>query len=442
MTKDTAIQAHHPVSNISFLNSAKDTSIQAHHSLLNISSPNPTNQLVKLDKTLGKGKLPLTKWATNCPEVLKYIDESHRISSYVEVDKADKDLKILGLHYSPIDDCFLYSIKPILNVRYTKRRMLSIAASIFDPIGWLLPVVMKLRIEIQHLWQEGYDWDDIIQEPFRKQLENVFSSLEYLNEIRVPRWSGHTSKDEKMELVGFSDASGDGYAAVIYSRRKIETGCLVRLIAARGRVTPLKTRSSISSKACTIPKLELESVVLLTELFNDVRKNLGTSPVKFTAYTDSEVALCWIRSRKDIENKLVKRRVAAIHKYLSPTDIHHVRSSHNPADCASRGMCPRKFVAHKLWFHGPQFLQGELPRTEVVGSGAETVTHLAEVASEPTPDPDFIQRFSSLPRLINTIARCRRWRSGTSVNSSKVDLKIMLSTYKDTKKTWNEQLNC
>lgn len=52
----------------------------------------------------------------------------------------------------------------------------------------------------------------------------------------------------------------------------------------------------------TIPKLELKSIVILVELLNDIRDNLGDIPIKFISYTDSEVALCWILSQKPAEN--------------------------------------------------------------------------------------------------------------------------------------------
>lgn len=58
------------------------------------------------------------------------------------------------------------------------------------------------------------------------------------------------------------------------------------------------------TKAYAIPKLKLEDVVLLAELDKDVRKSLGSFPTIFIAYTDSEVALCWIRNQKDTEDKL------------------------------------------------------------------------------------------------------------------------------------------
>lgn len=47
-------------------------------------------------------------------------------------------------------------------------------------------------------------------------------------------WTGRSSSKEVIKLVGFGDTSGDGYSAVIYSRRRYKKGFDVRLIAARG----------------------------------------------------------------------------------------------------------------------------------------------------------------------------------------------------------------
>lgn len=68
-------------------------------------------------------------------------------------------------------------------------------------------------------------------------------------------WTGDRSTEEEMELMRFSDASSDGYDGVIYSRREVGKGYSVRLIAARGRVNPLKAKANLGCRACMIPKL-------------------------------------------------------------------------------------------------------------------------------------------------------------------------------------------
>lgn len=88
----------------------------------------------------------------------------------------------------------------------TKRKVLSISAFLSDPVGWLLPIVINLRIDIQRMWEEGFVWDDNISQPTQEQFAKIFSALEYLNQEHIT------------ELLSFSDASGDGYDAVLFYR--------------------------------------------------------------------------------------------------------------------------------------------------------------------------------------------------------------------------------
>lgn len=361
--------------------------------------------------TLEKGKLPLTKWSSNEPEVLAQIDKELHIDSYVDLQKSKGEIKTLGLHFNPEEDCFFFHIKQPKEIKYTKRGLLSVTASIYDTQGFLLPCIMKMRMEIQNLWQQNLGWDDEIGPESRKCFERIISTLTTLNTLRFPRWTGNDDPKKITELIGFSDASGNGYAAVIYSRVETNDGYTVRLIAAKGRVTPLKTKTN--ANLTTIPKMELESILLLANLYSEVKQSLGDIPLKFTAYTDSEVALCWVRSSKDLENKYVARRVNQIKKILKPGDIHHVRTADNPSDCISRGVYPDALIKHPLWFTGPAFLQGELPYTPFRQKLEETVAHVTvdDSTDDNCTNCDYVNRFSSYSKMINTIARCIRWKT-------------------------------
>jgi len=41
----------------------------------------------------------------------------------------------------------------------TKRKVLAIAASIFDPLGLLSPAVIAYKMFLQKLWQDKLQWD-------------------------------------------------------------------------------------------------------------------------------------------------------------------------------------------------------------------------------------------------------------------------------------------
>ena len=363
-------------------------------------------QIEKVSKTLEAGCFPLTKWMSNHPDILSNIDPSKQIGSFVDLQKSNNTVKTLGLLFCPSDDTFAFKIKNPPEIKFTKRKLLSMAASLYDPLGWILPAIMHFRILIQLLWEQKYDWDDIVDEKLQRMFTKGLETLEQLESIRIPRWIG-CYENTTLELIGFCDASKEGYAAVIYSRVKTNDSFYISLIAAKGRVTPLKNKQTVENN-CTIPKLELEGIVLLISLFKDNEKNFHQQKTTFRVYTDSEVALAWVRNAKAITNKFVQRRVNKIRQVIKPVDIHYVKSAENPADPASRGLTPELLVKCKLWFEGPEWLKTEsLPTTPL--REELTITHVAVIV--PEEDTSFIDRASNWNRLRRTIVYVQRWRT-------------------------------
>ena len=182
-------------------------------------------QIHKIITTLESGKLPLTKWISNNESVLTHIEENKKLSSYIDQIKA---VKTLGLMFYPGEDMFGYKIKEPEKIKFTKRGLLSVAASLYDPIGWIIPVIVKFRLLIQTLWFNELGWDDKIDHTTKTAFEKCLNNLNLLNEIKIPRWL-HTTENTVLELIGFCDASKDAYAAVIYSRIFEASGIVVTI---------------------------------------------------------------------------------------------------------------------------------------------------------------------------------------------------------------------
>ena len=63
---------------------------------------------------------------------------------------------------------------------FSKRSSLKILAQLWDPIGLVSPVT--IRIDLQGLWSSGYSWDDILPESIQQAwLENVQSINDLLS---------------------------------------------------------------------------------------------------------------------------------------------------------------------------------------------------------------------------------------------------------------------
>lgn len=364
-------------------------------------------QVQKITQTMEAGHFPLTKWNSNEAEVLKYVEDNKKMSAFKDLSKEDPTIKILGVQYHPKTDEFGFNVRVPEKVSYTKRGMLSLCASCYDPVGFILPVVMLFRILIQALWYQNAGWDDEIDPSTRLKFHNIVSSLHLINQIRIPRWTGSVQASQ-IELVGFSDASQDGIGACIYSRVKVayagSVEFVVRLIRARGNVTPLKTKRTIDSRLATIPKLELASIELLGQLFKDVSKCFKDQVWRVTAYNDSEIAIAWIRSQHECEDRNVRKKVSKIHKLISPNDLNHIASEKNMADAPSRGMTPEKLMDLPSWVEGPEWLKDEeIPRTTYTDTPCMTTTAETEF-------DDLAVKFSCLMRLLRIGAYIRRFK--------------------------------
>ncbi|XP_055916442.1 uncharacterized protein LOC129949183 [Eupeodes corollae] len=134
------------------------------------------NEVVAILNSAG---LELSKWNSNHCSL---IQEATR----KEFKLTESNLtSTLGIAWNPSTDQFSFSYKPNQTyTRYTKRSILSLASSLFDPMGLLSPIIIRAKIVLQQLWIEKLDWDDSIPEAIEaewRQFINDLHSLQNLN---------------------------------------------------------------------------------------------------------------------------------------------------------------------------------------------------------------------------------------------------------------------
>ncbi|XP_071581338.1 uncharacterized protein [Temnothorax nylanderi] len=220
---------------------------------------------------MNRGCFPLRKWAANSAELLTDIPEDQRESSDYPINH-DDTLKVLGLSWSPRDDSFRFVISPYAVTVHTKRSVLSFIAKLYDPLGWASPIVIAAKMLMQELWLRKIDWDAPIPDDLLHQWINYVSDLPNISKIRIPRWTGMRQDKIDVELHGFADASTRAYAAVVFLRIvHSPSNIQVILLAAKTKVAPLKTVS--------VPRLELNAVVLLIRLIEWIEACLNSRPI-------------------------------------------------------------------------------------------------------------------------------------------------------------------
>ena len=111
----------------------------------------------------------------------------------------------------------------------------------------------------------------------------------------------------------------------------------------------------VSNKSLSIPRIELLSCLLLSKLVRAVVVSVEVVVSKIVCWTDSIVALWWIK-RVDKNWKVwVQNRVIKIREKANSSSWRHIPGELNSADIAARKCRPN--VLPQLWFHGTEFLK-------------------------------------------------------------------------------------
>ena len=103
----------------------------------------------------------LTKWISKEKKVIERIPVSERAPS-VKVVKEEIVMPVeraLGIIWDTNSDCFVYKVVK-RDLADTRRKILSLIASLFDPIGFLARLLVRAKILLQQVWQFGIGWDD------------------------------------------------------------------------------------------------------------------------------------------------------------------------------------------------------------------------------------------------------------------------------------------
>jgi hypothetical protein len=111
------------------------------------------------------GGFLLTKWTSNSPEVMKVVSSSEGLTSEIDLNMDDHpSSRVLGIHWLVKNDRLTFKASAKSVTTMTKRTLLSLLCSLFDPLGFLSPFAVRGRVLIQYLWSTNVGWDEEIDE--------------------------------------------------------------------------------------------------------------------------------------------------------------------------------------------------------------------------------------------------------------------------------------
>lgn len=305
-----------------------------------------------LSEICQRGGFTLTKWTSNSRTVLQSVTEENRAMNLKELNLDRDELpmeRALGLLWCVETDCFKFKM---VNKEqpHTRRGLLSIVSSVYDPLGFLSPVTLPAKSILQELCRRGCKWDDVIPGDLEQQWTSWLKDLEKVKSFKVsrcikpPGFGQHTCAT----LHHFSDASEHGFGTVTYLRLQNDTSIHVAFVLGKARVTPLKQ--------ITIPRLELTAAVLAVRVDQMLKAELQLTLEPSRFWTDSMSVIKYIKNEDKRFHTFVANRVSTIREVTEVSQWGYINTKDNPADDASRGLKAEELLADNRWIDGPRFL--------------------------------------------------------------------------------------
>ena len=182
---------------------------------------------IHLDNVMNQASKPLQEWVSNN----EYFNFLYQLAVPVTQN-------VLGISWNPYTDNMNIVVGEKLihegSWRYTKRKILSLVSSVYDPLGWVSPLTVRGKIFLQTLWKEKIGWDQTLNTEQIKVIRDILVDLQRVDEFIFPRHILH----EHSELYVFTDASSRAYGAAVYTVN--ETCQCSNLLISKARVAPCR----------------------------------------------------------------------------------------------------------------------------------------------------------------------------------------------------------
>ena len=259
----------------------------------------------------------------------------------------EEDTLSLGFN----EDFFLKRLKgqkppPIVNLKdslalnealtnnlITRAGILSRVAELYDPCGWWEPIKVQMKLAMQSL--NGLNWTDPVPPDCRTEWVDLFHTMNQLKSIQIARsiMPEETVIVPKFRIIVVADAAAKSCGCAIYAGvEELDGKYSCSLILAKSKMVH-----------GTIPRNELEGLVLSAEASLMVQRALLDSMDSIRFYTDSRIVVCWVLNQSKRLRMWAFNRVQAIHSMIKTQrdgedfiPLYHINGLENIADLLTK----------------------------------------------------------------------------------------------------------
>ncbi|KHJ87041.1 Pao retrotransposon peptidase [Oesophagostomum dentatum] len=273
-------------------------------------------------------------------------NSNHLMEKMEKKDKSKQQQpKVLAIKWNEKSDQFRVHCKFPESTLITKRFVTSSTTAIYDPMGWLVPLLHPPK-------RKQYEWDTKLTAEDEAVWRAIVNNMNKF-ERNIPRFLA--PKKSKVTLITFADTSISTMSACTY----IHHQDAMNLLMAKTKLPSIRGKSRI-------PKVELNAITLAMRLTNSVPSQLQ-KVLEFEGmyvFSDSEIVLKWLKFKPESETgPFIQNRLLEIHNIVSHLQqqqltmkFGYIASSDNPADCVTRRLLKGELLNH-FWWADPSMLQ-------------------------------------------------------------------------------------
>lgn len=389
-----------------------------------LESVDTTCEALKLAKDIiyihAQGGFVIRNWCSNVYEIYHALNPDP-VNRTISISGSTNVEKILGVYWISDEDVITFKLSTAIweseilrgKETLTKRQMLSIVMSIFDPLGLINNILIAGKILLQEVWRSNLAWDDKLLQIHMTSWVEWTKCLLHLQNLKIPRCylKLHVNYDNtNIQLHTFVDASENAYAAVCYIRVTSKDSVECSLIGSKARVAPLKPLS--------IPRLELMAALIGARYAKYITDSHSIRFDQKVFWSDSKTVLAWLRSDARKYHQFVALRVSEI---LDLTDVNEwrwIESRMNVADEATKRHKITDSIHNSRWLNGPNFLYSsvsEWPKEElrITTTDTEKKLHVLSIINhEPLINTSIFSKWNKLLRTVAYVVRfannCKR----------------------------------
>ncbi|XP_052561972.1 uncharacterized protein LOC120429009 [Culex pipiens pallens] len=383
-----------------------------------LSSVETEQEAIKLASSVrdihGQGGFEIRGWRSNSKAVLAALNSQECDDKNLSEASQFSTEKVLGMWWDSSTDTFTFRLptkpdKDLLNgLRVpTKKEVVRVLMSIFDPLGLLANVLMFLKVLIQEIWRSGIGWNaTITPEQYEKWLVwlKVIEKVEAVSIPRCYRQITSSSSKTNVQLHTFVDASTNGCATVAFLRFEEEDRIECAFVAGKTRVAP--------NKLTSIPRLEIDAGTMGVRLAQKIMEGLRIVIHQRFFWTDARDVLCWLHADHRNYSQFVGFRVAEILEKSNLAEWNYCPSKLNPADDGTKWTKIPDLSEKSRWLHVICFIQqkmSEWPNKLIhIGTTTTELKHSVGVhcVTAQVINPE---EFSTWKRLLRYTAHCKRY---------------------------------